>query len=91
MRQGSAGVLGEYPQALVESQADWKVSGAGQALDGGGTQNSIEIFTDGSQLDDGSQISGAGWVLYQEDQVLERGHQCTGQLCEVTMQKRSRS
>ncbi|KAE8236394.1 hypothetical protein A4X06_0g9565, partial [Tilletia controversa] len=83
MQQGSAGALGNHPQVYIEGRADWKLPGAGQMLERTGDSSSIEIYTDGSQLDDGSRISGAGWVIYQEGQVLERNHQCTGQFCEV--------
>ncbi|KAE8180453.1 hypothetical protein CF335_g9244, partial [Tilletia laevis] len=83
MQEGSAGALGNHPQVYIEGRADWKLPGAGQMLERTGDSSSIEIYTDGSQLDDGSRISGAGWVIYQEGQVLERNHQCTGQFCEV--------
>ncbi|CAD6982953.1 unnamed protein product, partial [Tilletia controversa] len=83
MQRGSAGSLGSHAQVYIEGRADWKLPEAGKALDRAEANNSIEIYTDGSLLDDGSRISGAGWVIYKDGQVLERDHQCTGQFCEV--------
>ncbi|KAE8258688.1 hypothetical protein A4X13_0g1519, partial [Tilletia indica] len=83
MQTGSAGSLGSHSQAYIEGRADWKLPQAGKGLGAGGGDNSIEVYTDGSQIDEGGRLTGAGWVIYRDGLLLERHHQFTGQFCEV--------
>ncbi|KAE8217979.1 hypothetical protein CF319_g8054 [Tilletia indica] len=82
LRQGAL-TLAQHPRVFIESAADWALPGGGGGKRFPQNAKSLEIFTDGSQLDNGRRVTGAGWVVCQDGMVLERHHQYTGEGREV--------